>query len=91
MQKTIKKINKTPSFEEILQLFTTLDSDDKMPLFNEKLKLYLATKTTEEKHFVGTIFLSLTRDNALRLLDSLEKRGDIAMLEEMQQMLMAFA
>ena len=84
------KTNNIPSFEEILKLFTDLDTDVKMAYFNIKLKLYLSNKTAEEKKFVGKIFLSLTRDYAERLLEALEKKGDIDSLEKMQKMLMGF-
>jgi hypothetical protein len=85
-----KKMHKIPSFEEILKLYSDLDTDDKMTFFNEKLKLYLSDKTAEEKKFVGKIFLSLTRDYAEMLLASLEKKGDINSLEKIQKMLMGF-
>jgi hypothetical protein len=85
-----KKINKIPSFEEILKLYSDLDTDDKMDVFNQKLKHYLSDKTAEEKKFVGKILLSLTRDYAEMLLASLEKKGDINSLEKIQKMLMGF-
>jgi hypothetical protein len=85
-----KKINKIPSFEEILKLYSDLNTDDKMVVFNQKLKLYLSDKTAEEKKFVGKILLSLTRDYADMLLASLEKKGDINTLEKIQTMLMGF-
>ena len=53
----IKKTNKIPSLEEILKLFTDLDTDEKMAFFNAKLKLYLSNKTVEEKKSVGKVFL----------------------------------
>jgi Tfp pilus assembly pilus retraction ATPase PilT len=88
----MNKMNKKKiSFEEILKLFTDMDTTEKAKSFHPKLKLFLAERTEEERHFVGSIFLSLTRDNAAQLLRSIEKRGDIAMLEEMQQMLTEFA
>ncbi len=87
----IKKTNKIPSFEEILKLFTDLDTDEKMAFFNAKFKVYLSNKTVEEKKLVGKIFLLLTRDYAEQLLKSLEQRRDIETLEEMQKLLMAFA
>ena len=79
-----------PSFEEILKLYTDLDTDAKMLSFNGKLKLYLSDKTPDEKKFVGRTFLSLTRDLALQLLESLAKKEDIDSIEEMQKMLIAF-
>ena len=79
-----------PSFEEILKLYTDLDTDAKMLSFNAKLKLYLSDKTPEEKKFVGRTFLSLTRDLALQLLESLAKKEDVDSIEEMQKMLTAF-
>ena len=79
-----------PSFEEILKLFTDLDTDAKMLSFNAKLKLYLSNKTPEEKKLVGKTFLSLTRDLALQLLESLAKKGDVDSIEEMQKMLITF-
>ena len=79
-----------PSFEEILKLYTDLDTDAKMLSFNAKLKLYLSDKTPEEKKFVGRTFLSLTRDLALQLLESLAKKGNVDSIEEMQKMLIAF-
>ena len=79
-----------PSFEEILKLYTDLDTDGKMLSFNAKLKLYLSDKTPEEKKFVGRTFLSLTRDLALQLLESLAKKEDVDSIEEMQKMLTAF-
>ena len=85
-----KKINKVPSFEEILKLYSDLDTDDKMVVFNQKLKLYLSDKTAEEKKFVGKILLSLTRDYADMLLKSLEKKGNINALEDIQKMLLGF-
>ncbi len=91
MNNLMKMSEKTLSFEEILSLFTDLDTDEKASAFHQKLKIYLANKTKEERQFVGRIFLSLTRDNANELLRSIEKRGDIAMLEEMQKMLMTFS
>ena len=90
--KNQKKINKKiPSFEEILKLFMDMDSDEKTLSFQQVLKRFLTTKTEEDRRFLGTIFLALTRDTAYRLLRSIEQRGDIAMLEEMQQMLTEFA
>jgi hypothetical protein len=85
-----KKINKIPSFEEILKLYSDLNTDDKMVVFNQKLKLYLSDKTAEEKKFVGKILLSLTRDYADMLLKSLEKKGDVDALENIQTMLLGF-
>ena len=79
-----------PSFEEILKLYTSLDTDGKMLSFSAKLKLYLSDKTPEEKKFVGRTFLSLTRDLALQLLESLAKKEDVDSIEEMQKMLTAF-
>ena len=79
-----------PSFEEILKLFTDLDTDAKMLSFNAKLKLYLSNKPPEEKKLVGKTFLSLTRDLALQLLESLAKKGDVDSIEEMQKMLITF-
>lgn len=90
MNKLMKMSKKIPTFEEILKYFIDMDTDEKATAFHLRLKLYLTNKTPEERNFVGNIFLSITRDNANQLLRSLEKRGDIAMLEEMQQMLMAF-
>lgn len=86
--KNLKKMNKKVlSFEEILKLFTDMDTEEKATSFHPKLKLFLATKTEEERRFIGSIFVSLTRDNAMQLLRSIEQKGNIAMLEEMQQML----
>jgi hypothetical protein len=85
-----KKINKVPPFEEILKLYSDLDTDDKMDVFNQKLKQYLSDKTAEEKKFVGKILLSLTRDYADMLLKSLEKKGDVDALENIQKMLLGF-
>ena len=82
---------KTPTFEEILKNFTNMDTDEKATVFHQKLQLYLTNKTPEERNFVGNIFLSITRDNAHQLLKSIEQKGNVAMLEEMQQMLSEFA
>ena len=86
----MKMNNKTPSFEEILELFTDMDTDEKATFFHQKLKTFLATKTEDERHFVGSIFLSLTRDNAAQLLRSIEQKGDIALLEKMQHAITEF-
>jgi hypothetical protein len=90
MKTSSKKYLKIPSFEEILKLYYDLDTDDKMVVFNQKLKLYLSDKTAEEKKFVGKILLSLTRDYADMLLKSLEKKGNINALEDIQKMLLGF-
>ena len=87
----IKKTNKIPSLEEILKLFTDLDTDEKMAFFNAKLKLYLSNKTVEEKKSVGKVFLSLTKDYAEQLLKKFEKNRDIDSIEQMQKLFMAFA
>lgn len=52
---------------------------------------YLSDKSSEEKKFVGKVFLSLTRDYAEQLLSKFEKKKDIDALEEMQKMLLVFS
>ena len=80
----------TLSFEDMLKLFTDMDTDEKALLFHQKLKIFLDGKTEDERHFVGSIFLSLTRDNAAQLLRSIEQKGDIALLEKMQHAITEF-
>ena len=80
----------TLSFEDMLKLFTDMDTDEKALLFHQKLKIFLDGKTEDERHFVGSIFLSLTRDNAAQLLRSIEQKGDIALLEKMQHAMTGF-
>ena len=80
----------TLSFEDMLKLFTDMDTDEKALFFHQKLKIFLDGKTEDERHFVGSIFLSLTRDNAAQLLRSIEQKGDIALLEKMQHAITEF-
>ena len=80
----------TLSFEDMLKLFTDMDTDEKATFFHQKLKIFLDGKTEDERHFVGSIFLSLTRDNAAQLLRSIEQKGDIALLEKMQHAITEF-
>lgn len=80
----------TLSFEDMLKLFTDMDTDEKALFFHQKLKIFLDGKTEDERHFVGSIFLSLTRDNAAQLLRSIEQKGDIALLEKMQHAMTGF-
>jgi hypothetical protein len=79
------------SFEDILRLFTDMDTDEKATAFHQKLKDFLDTKSIEERRFIGSIFLSITRDNAAQLLSSIEQKGDIDMLKEVQRQLSQFA
>lgn len=82
---------KSLSFEDILRLFTDMDTDEKATAFHQKLKDFLDTKSIEERQFIGSIFLSITRDNAAQLLNSIEQKGDINMLKEVQRQLSQFA
>ena len=78
------------TFEEILKLFGQLDKPDKSALFHEKFPLFMSQKSEEDRAFVGSIMLSLTSDNAIKLMRDMSKSGHTDMLEKLEQNLLSF-
>jgi hypothetical protein len=68
------------TFEEILGLFTDMDSPEKSVSFKEKLSIFLQSKSDSEKKLIGSIMLSITQDNAAQLLRSIKENGDMELL-----------
>ncbi len=73
------------TFEEILRLFTNMDTSEKSKAFREKLSTFLQTKTIEERKFIGSIMLSITQDNATQLLISIKENQDIELLDLLEK------
>ena len=73
-------IHNNMTFEEILRLFTNMDTPEKSVIFKENLSLFLQSKTAEERKFIGSIMLSITHDNATQLLRSIKENGDVELL-----------
>jgi hypothetical protein len=82
--------NSIITFEEILKLFGQLDKPDKSALFHDKFSVFLSQKSEEDRQFIGTIMLSLTSDNAIKLMRDMSKSGHIEMLDKLEQNLLSF-
>ena len=82
---TTTLIQENITFEEILKLFTSLDTPEKSVVFKEKLSSFLKTKNEEERRFLGSIMLSITQDNAAQLLRSIKENRDIELLELLEK------
>jgi hypothetical protein len=78
------------TFEEILKLFGQLDKPDTSALFHEKFPVFMSQKSEEDRQFVGTIMLSLTSDNAIKLMRDMSKSGHTEMLDNLEQNLLRF-
>jgi hypothetical protein len=82
--------NSIITFEEILKLFGQLDKPKESALFHEKFPVFMAQKSEEDRQFIGTIMLSLTSDNAIKLMRDMSKSGHTEMLEKLEQKLLSF-
>jgi 5-methylcytosine-specific restriction endonuclease McrBC GTP-binding regulatory subunit McrB len=60
--------NSIITFEEILKLFGQLEKPKESALFHEKFPVFMSQKSEEDRQFIGTIMLSLTSDNAIKLM-----------------------
>jgi DNA polymerase III delta prime subunit len=75
------------TFEEILQLFTTIDTPEKGAVMREKMALFLKGKSAEERKFYGSVLLSITQDNAMSLLRMIRESKDLPMLNKLENAL----
>jgi hypothetical protein len=82
--------NSLITFEEILKLFGQLDKPKEFALFHEKFPVFMSQKSEEDRQFIGTIMLSLTSDNAIKLMRDMSRSGHTEMLEKLEQKLLAF-
>jgi hypothetical protein len=82
--------NSTITFEEILKLFGQLDKPNESALFHEKFPDFMAQKSDENRAFIGSIMLSLTSDNAIKLMRDMSRSGHTEMLENLEQRLLSF-
>jgi hypothetical protein len=82
--------NSLITFEEILKLFGQLDKPREFALFHEKFPVFMSQKSEEDRQFIGTIMLSLTSDNAIKLMRDMSKSGHTEMLDKLEQKLLAF-
>jgi hypothetical protein len=78
------------TFEEILKLFGQLDKPKESALFHEKFSVFMSQKSEEDRQFIGTIMLSLTSDNAIRLMRDMSRSGHTEMLNNLEQNLLTF-
>jgi hypothetical protein len=74
-------------FEEILQLFTTMDTPEKGVLMREKMSIFLKDKSAEERKLYGSVMLSITQDNAMQLLRMIKDSKDMSMLSNLENVL----
>jgi DNA polymerase III delta prime subunit len=85
MTTLIDKSNIT--FEEILQLFTSIDTPEKGIVMREKMALFLKGKSIEERKFYGSILLSITQDNAMSLLRMIRESKDLSIFNNLENAL----
>ena len=82
---TTSVIENNITFEEVLKLFTTMDSPEKSAMFREHFSLFLKTKNEEERKFIGSIMLSITQDNATQLLRLIKENRDVEFLDLLEK------
>lgn len=75
------------TFEEILQLFTSIDTPEKGVMLREKMTLFLKGKSSEERKFYGSVLLSITQDNAMSLLRMIRESKDLSMFNRLENAL----
>jgi hypothetical protein len=75
------------TFEEILQLFTTMDTPEKGTIMREKMALFLKGKSADERRLYGSVMLSITKDNAMQLLRMIRESKDFSMLDNLENAL----
>lgn len=78
------------TFEEILKLFGQLDIPHKSASFHEKFPIFMSQKSEEDRAFIGSIMLSLTSDNAIKLMRDMSRSGHTEMLENLEQKIIHF-
>ena len=75
------------TFEEILQLFTNMDTPEKGASFRQKLTAFLKNKSGAERKLYGSVMLSITQDNAMQLLRSIKDNHDLETLDNLEMAL----
>ncbi len=76
------------TFEEILQLFTNMDTPEKGVAFRQKLSAFLKNKSDAERKLYGSVMLSITQDNAMQLLRNIKDNKDLETLDNLEKALM---
>ena len=76
------------TFEEILQLFTNIDTPEKGAAFRQKLSAFLKNKSDAERKLYGSVMLSITQDNAIQLLRNIKDNKDLETLDNLEKALM---
>jgi hypothetical protein len=82
--------NSIITFEEILKLFGQLDKPKESALFHEKFPVFMSQKSEEDRAFIGSIMLTLTSDNAIKLMRDMSRSGHTDMLDNLERRLRNF-